>query len=142
MLAEEIHKESEQIELLENTLNSTTENFEEKVGFFVKLLADAEKVCKESKDLIGQGREKVSMESTINKLEEELAKSALFIEDLQYKEKVLTEKLNKANTDYDYNLKRLKSEYETLHKQYSALKQVNNDLVNNSTSFTTTVRAK
>lgn len=141
-MAEEIHKESEQIQLLENTLNNTTENFEEKVNFFVRLLADAEKACKESKDLIGQGREKASLESTLNKLEEELAKSAIFIDDLQYKEKVLTEKLNKANTDYDFNLKRLKSEYETLHKQYSALKQVNFELTNNSTSFSNLVTNK
>jgi chromosome segregation ATPase len=77
---------------------------------------------------VKQGREKASMGATIHKLEEELSRSHLIIEDLQFKEKTLTEKLNKSRGEYDFNLKRLKSEYENLHKQHTTLKGAYDEL--------------
>ena len=113
-------------------MNETTTNFESQMGFFEKLVKDAIKYSKEAKDLINQGREKASLESTVNKLEEELARAHLFIEDLQYKEKTLTEKLNKTRGEYDSNLKRLKLDYEALHKQHSSLKSAYDELHSNN----------
>lgn len=114
--------------MLEMTLNDATRNFEMNFAHFEKLIKDAQKAVEESKDLVKQGREKASMGATIHKLEEELSRSHLIIDDLQFKEKTLTEKLNKSRGEYDFNLKRLKSEYENLHKQHTALKGAYDEL--------------
>jgi chromosome segregation ATPase len=142
ILAQEINKEATQIELLENTLNQTTNSFQNQISYFEKLLKDAKKSIDDSKTLITQGREKATLESTVNKLEEELSKAHLFVEDLQYKEKKLTEKLNKSREEYDSSLKRLKSEYESLHKQHSSLKGAYNELHSLHYSASTSVTAK
>lgn len=97
-------------------------------------MKEATKVCEESKNLVQSGREKAFLEATVNKFEVEREKSLNMIEDLQYEIKVLTEKLNKTNTDYDYNLKRIKSDYESLYKDHSMLKQKHFELINSTTS--------
>ena len=112
------------------------------MNFFEKLVKDAQRTVEESKELIRQGREKASLESTANKLEEELCKAHLLIDDLQYKEKTLTEKLNKSHGEYDSNLKRLKSEYEQLHKQHASLKSAYDELHSSHYKTSTTVIIK
>ena len=98
------------------------------MGHFEKLVKEAQRSLEESKELVIQGREKAYLESTVNKLNEELSRAHLVIDDLQYKEKTLTEKLNKSRGEYDSNLKRIKSDYETLHKQHTSLKGVYDEL--------------
>lgn len=138
-MAQEINKEAGQIELLENNLTETTGNFESNIGFFEKLIRDAQRTVEESKVLVSQGREKASLETTVNKLEEELSRAHLIIDDLQYKEKALTEKLNKSRGEYDASLKRLKSDYEGLHKQHTSLKSAYDELHSTHYSTSTSV---
>jgi FtsZ-binding cell division protein ZapB len=133
LLAEEIAKEAHQVKMLEDTLSNTNENFEQRIAFFERLVRDAAKVLEESRGFIMKGREKSFLEATVNKFEVEREKSFGFIEDLQYEVKTLTEKLNKANTDYDYNLKRIKGDYESLYKEHNMLKQKHFELINSTT---------
>ncbi|CAG9333117.1 unnamed protein product [Blepharisma stoltei] len=127
-LAQDIHKEEDQIEMIEQSLNETTNDFSNRQEHFGFVLKDAQGAIDEIKNLLIQGREKVTLESTVNKLEEELSRAHIVIDDLQTKEKSLSEQLSKLKTESESSIKRAKSELDALQKQHFSLKNAYDSL--------------
>lgn len=103
-------------------MTETTRDFTNRYEHFEFSLKDAHSAIADIKNLLIQGREKVTLESTVNKLEEELCRAHILIDDLQQKEKSLTEQLLKLKSESESNSKRSKSEFDALQKQHTSLK--------------------